>query len=227
MKKCDTSAIKQAGFTIVELMIATLVFSMVLIVIIYGVLHFTADYYKGVNSSSTQVTAQNALDTITQAIQFSASGTAAGTVSAGTGYFCAGNKVFTYSAGKEYDGTTSITNWGLYETNGSGGSCAATTSVGSGTQLLGKNMRVASVSLTPTAGDETTWQIKLVIAYGDGDLLCNTGKAGTAGGCGSGDSSNAQTATVTGDDVRCRATTGSQFCAVTVLSTVATQRVKG
>jgi len=43
----------QSGFTLVELMIATMVFSVILLVITYGVVRFTNSYYKGLNSSTT------------------------------------------------------------------------------------------------------------------------------------------------------------------------------
>src|SRR6185369_9199416 len=113
----NTAAARQAGFTIVELMIATLVFSLVLIVITVGVLHFTNTYYKGVNNSATQTAAQNAIDTISQSIQFTMSGSA-GTDDAPAGVFCAGSRLFLYTAGKQYTGgTPSGTNWGLYMMN--------------------------------------------------------------------------------------------------------------
>jgi len=215
-------------------MIATLVFSMVLMVIIYGVLSFTSDYYKGINTSSTQVTAQNAMDTITQAIQFSSGGTSPvtpGSVSAGqNGFFCAGSKAFVYTAGQEYDGSTpgGSAGWGLYTYSYSGAVCPSTPpalGLANGTELLGKNMRVTGASLTPSA-DWKTWTVTLKIAYGDSDLLCDTSKpAGTTGGCLSTDPQNALSAKVYGDKVVCRLTTGSQFCAVATLSTVAVQRV--
>lgn len=225
-KRPRITPLKQAGFTIVELMIATVVFSLVLIVILTGVLHFTAAYYKGVNSSSTQVVAQNALDAITQAIQFSGMGTTTSVATNGSlSYFCAGNKEFVYVAGQEYDGgTPSSNNPGLYEINSA--SCSSTPTITNGTELLGKNMRVASVSLSQDA-DNAAWNVKLVIAYGDGDLLCNTGKDGNTGGCNPGDGSYAPTAAVVGEDVRCKLTTGSQFCSVSALSTAVTPRVEG
>src|SRR5262249_25193419 len=65
---------RQAGFTIVELMVATLVFSTILIVITYGVLSFTRAYYNGVTNSTTQDTARNIISTISQAVEFNGSG---------------------------------------------------------------------------------------------------------------------------------------------------------
>ena len=50
----DRTQSSQSGFTIVELMIATLVFAMVLLVITVGVMSFTRAYYRGINQSNTQ-----------------------------------------------------------------------------------------------------------------------------------------------------------------------------
>jgi prepilin-type N-terminal cleavage/methylation domain-containing protein len=61
---------RQDGFTVVELLIATVVFTMVLLVITSGVTHFTHAYYKGVHQSSTQTTSRNVINTIAQNIQY-------------------------------------------------------------------------------------------------------------------------------------------------------------
>jgi prepilin-type N-terminal cleavage/methylation domain-containing protein len=72
---------KSSGFTIVELMISTLVFSVILLVVTFGIVHFTNSYYRGINGSTTQDTARTIVDSVTQAIQFSS-----GTITSGTNY---------------------------------------------------------------------------------------------------------------------------------------------
>lgn len=59
-----------AGFTIIELLIATLIFSLVLILVMTGVMQFTRQYYKGVIASNTQNTARAIIDEVTRTIQF-------------------------------------------------------------------------------------------------------------------------------------------------------------
>ena len=146
------SIVSQAGFTIVELMIATTVFSMVLLVIIYGVLSFTHAYYSGVNSSTTQDTARNVMNTVAQAIEFS------GNVIRGSGsvggsnpayYFCAGGSVYYYIPGVKFDATqpVSSTNPGLYVDPGACGPAPTSFSDPNGKELLGNNMRVTYLSL--------------------------------------------------------------------------------
>src|SRR4051812_8577751 len=60
----------QSGFTIIELLIATVIFALVLLVITTGVLQFTRQYYKGVISSHTQSAARAIADDVTRALQF-------------------------------------------------------------------------------------------------------------------------------------------------------------
>lgn len=221
----------QTGFTIVELMIATLVFSVVLLIITVGVLHFTNSYYKGVNSSTTQTTAQNAIDTISHALQFGSAGSA-GTDAAPSGLFCAGSRMFLYTLGAEYMGATpSSTNWGLYMfPNPHTANCNASdiSDFSGGTELLGPHMRVADVSVVDSNPAAGLWRISLNIVYGDSDLLCNTGLTGTTkGSCQSNATTYAASDVVKGSDVACKAQIGSQFCSVAALSTVAQQRVAG
>jgi len=224
MKKHTTTASDQLGFTIVELMIATLVSSMILLVITVGIVHFTSDYYKGINSSNTQATTQNAIDVIERAIQFNAS---APTPSSTTpGVFCAGSQEFVYSLGKQLTGATAVGNWGLYQFNKTTPNCDIPTSVpAGGTQLLGKNMRVAYVNLAQQ-GTTKVWNLELHVAYGDSDLLCRTSIASpNPGSCSSNAATYAPVTSVSGTDVICKSQTGSQYCSLSNLTAAIGQRI--
>jgi len=228
-RRSSTIPQEQSGFTIVELMIATLVFSVVLVVITVGVLHFTSSYYKGINSSTTQTTAQNAIDSVSQSIQFSAGGTV-GTDVAPAGLFCAGSNIFLYSLGVQYQGgTPSATNWGLYALPNPHTANCSTTGIGSfagGTELLGKGMRVTNVSVLNTDPVKNLWQVSLTLVYGDSDLLCRTSLGGsTKGSCQQTAPAYLLTDAVSGADVSCKPQIGSQFCSVAALSTIAQQRI--
>ena len=88
------------GFTIVELLIATLVFSMVLLLIAEGVLRFNDAYYGGITQSNTQNTARSILENISQAIQFSGEAVTNSSSSVnGESYFCIGNDRYSYLPG--------------------------------------------------------------------------------------------------------------------------------
>lgn len=228
----------QAGFTIVELMIASLVFSTILVVITVGVMHFTSSYYRGVNASTTQTTAQNAIDTITQAIQFSSGGTSPGGFSGNDGYFCAGSKVFTYSKGQQFGGTPTPGDRGLYAMDMVGATCGDPSEAdftdavnnNTGVELLGKDMRVIQATVT-APDDKLLSSVHLKIAYGDSDLLCNSALHAAAHGCDAGAASYAALDDVferpgTTDNIQCKLTIGSQFCAVVDLTNVAQQRIE-
>lgn len=204
----------ERGFTVVELMIATMVFSLILTIVTTGVISFTMRYYKGVNSSTTQTTARSVLDTIGQAIQFGSS-TVRPTLAADN-YFCAGGYSFTFDKGALYSGTG---NGGIYMAP-MGSVCGPQTS--GGKQLLGKNMRVTALSvdlISGTGGAGSLYKINLGIAYGADDLLCSP--TASPGAC----SGTSNLASYWRSDIQCRGSTGSQFCATSKLTTIVEQRI--
>lgn len=215
--------VRQVGFTIVELMIATVVSSVLLIVITFGIVSFTKDYYKGINASTTQATTQNAIDAVAQAIQFNASGTVA---TDGTqGIFCAGSQVFLYTMGKQLTAAPNSTNWGLYQLNNPSANCVMPAITTGGTELLGPNMRLAAINLSQI-GSSNVWQLDIRVAYGDADLLCRTSISGTTtGGCSSAAANYMSADVIQGSDVQCKLRTGSQFCSIVHLSTAIGQRI--
>jgi prepilin-type N-terminal cleavage/methylation domain-containing protein len=219
----STKHIYQSGFTVVELMIATVVSSLILVVITVGIVRFTSDYYKGVNVSSTQATTQNAIDAVAQAIQFNANSTVA--TDGSQGIFCAGNQVFLYTMGKALNAAPSATNWGLYQLNNPSSNCIIPADTSGGTELLGPNMRLGIMNLSEI-GSTNVWQLDIRVAYGDADLLCRTGISGTSkGSCNTGATDYASSDIIQGSDLTCKIRIGSQFCSVVHLSTAIGQRV--
>jgi len=219
----------QAGFTIVELMIATLVFSTILLVITFGVIHFTSDYYKGVNSSTTQDTARNIMNIMSQAIQFSGDTPLNPTPSS----VCIGNQQLVYTLGNEI--LTASDN-GLAQITDT--SCDSAAVASSGTELLDTRMRLVQFSVTepmsggvPVFSDHSVWKVTVSIAYGDNDLLCDSSVAASAtGGCSSHANPIADPNTATAASngtLHCKSMTGSQFCDVVTLSTTVTRRIVG
>lgn len=212
----------QAGFTIVELMIATLVFSMVLVVVTIGVMTFTKSYYKGITQSNTQDTARAIIENVAQAVQFSGAAVTSpiGTSgSAGSVGFCVGNQRYSYREGWQLvDGTPTAS---LKQTKHAlvmdqSGACSGlnaqdVTNTPTGTELLSPKMRVAKLSLNQI-GTTGMYKIILRVVYGDADLLYSP-------------SGNAAAAAA--PDAACRvAFAGSQFCAVSELSTVVGKRIE-
>ncbi len=84
----------QKGFTLLELLIATAVFSLVLIVFLSALVRISQMFYKGVNLSNTQEATRNAMQTIADDMKFyDVQPKDLG------GYFCIGNHRYSYVKG--------------------------------------------------------------------------------------------------------------------------------
>lgn len=204
MKKNSTTHHRHSsGFTIVELMIATAVFSTILVAITVGVMYFTRQYYKSVYTSETQNVARDIADEVANAVKFGSS--AVTTISSTTPgqpvLFCAGGYVFytpsLYSGNGRYNGTPST---GFYRQPMPNGTCTAPTNTTNRKQLLAKNMRVAKINFVASASGLYTFSI--TVAYGDDDLLSDNGET-----------------------AQCKTGAGSEYCAVSSLVTTIQKRI--
>jgi prepilin-type N-terminal cleavage/methylation domain-containing protein len=227
---------RQAGFTIVELMVATAVFSLVLVVILYGVLSFSHAYYSGVNSTAIQNTARSITNSVSQAIEFSGNEiTPVTNISGSTNYFCVGGATYYYAVGAMYDGASpSAADPGLYMIPGI---CSNTPSIpaAGGKELLGTDMRITYLDVSQSSANmqltsPRLYNVALGLTFGQSDLLCNISKngSGNKGDCLKNTSQYSQGVAVTGtgpNDVVCRLVTGYEFCAHAGLSTTVSLRV--
>lgn len=211
------------GFTVIELMIATGVFAVVLLTVTMAVLQMSRIYYRGVTTTNTQNTARQIMDTLSQAVQFSGD-TIVPTAPAGTSQptgtdlaFCIGNKKYSYVLGRAlHDGPRDDSNKRmphvLVEDRSSadcvGGSptpynmASQAALTGSTTrELMAPNMRLTDLRVF-REGD--LYRITVRVASGDSDVLTNPDAA----------------------DAKCKGERLSiQYCAVTELSTVVTKRI--
>jgi prepilin-type N-terminal cleavage/methylation domain-containing protein len=202
----------QRGFTIVELMMATLIFSVVLLLVTLGVLQVNRVYYRGVTESNTQNAARSVMDTISQAIQFNG-GTitpvpTTATPTAGNYYYvCVNNQQFVWRQGYQLVPSgpgTGQTTQSLIQRTISGACTAPTTPVTGGRELLSPNMRVSNLRIEQVGATGNLFRITVRIAYGDQDVLNNpTGTTSTCKG------------------IR----QGNQFCSVADLTTVVEKRI--
>ncbi len=213
---------KQAGFTIVELLIATLVFSVVLLLITYGVLAITRVYYRGVTETNTQNTARNIIETVSQSVQFYGGqvlrpATAPGAFVAGTSYaYCIGDQKISFVLGYQIadaPATGKFQSKHAMVLNLPAGGCATSSPQNlrgsgaiNGRELLGANMRLSKFSIQPITGSTNLYKITVKVVYGDDDLLKSPATS---------------TATQCNTVVK-----GTQFCAVSELSTVVEKRVE-
>lgn len=197
----------QKGFTIIELLIATLVFSSVLLLITFGIIQITRTYYKGVTSTKTQQTARAVIDEISQSIQF-----AGGTVTpspapapSSSQVFCLNTKRYSYILGRKLtDGSNHV----LVADTPPCTSSSTAQDMNSASltpdsrELLAPNMRLSKLDVIEV--DPNLWQITVKVVYGEDDLLNDPAQP----------NANCKNISV-----------GGQFCAVSELSTVVQKRL--
>jgi len=230
----------EQGFTIIELLIATVVFASVLLLLTMGVLSFTKSYFRGVNQSATQNTARTIIEDITEAVQFSGSAIyspiAHSTTPTSPSFdfnnpwsqgFCLGNQLYSYVTGWQLtDDTPDIskhqTNHALMRS--SPGNCGGLPAQDvraagpAGVEMLQPRMRLAKLAVDPTS-DPSVWKITVRVVYGDDDLLCSPSVSGDC-------TSTATSSSLNNGDLTCKtATSGTQFCAASELSTVVKRRI--
>lgn len=156
--------INKRGFTIVELLIATTVFSMVLLIASAGLIYVGRTYFKGLNNSRTQEAARSIIDEISREIQFSG-----GTISfPSASSLCIGDRQYGFTTNRRLVSSvtdpSTETDRGLVlyqETCG-------TSPVTPVKELLTQNMRLETFSITAVGNNN--YEITVRVIYGDEDL---------------------------------------------------------
>lgn len=186
-----------AGFTIVELMIATTVFSVVLLLCTYGLVSIGRTYYKGVTTSRAQTTARSISDNIARSVQYG--GKISGSLTGSSGQICIGKARYTYVAptAPNYDNSSL-----KYDEPAN---CAAPLSA-TYRELLPKGLRMSSLKVyqAPPVTATTPYTITVRVTSGDHDLF--SGPNGSIDGS-------------------CKGGAGLQFCAVSNIETQASPRI--
>jgi prepilin-type N-terminal cleavage/methylation domain-containing protein len=221
----------QRGFTVIELLIATAIFSVILLVCATAMIQIARTYQKGLIASRTQEVARTATDEISRAIQFvgvqvvpNANLLPPGGGSTARG-FCLDGKLYSYVLGKRK--VESVTNPGTQSrfvlvVNDAANCVPGVTQVQAvdvgtptGRELMGLNMRLATdpAPVVSTASDRL-FKIRMNVVFGEDDLLDDIYLAdGSPGSDGFLD--------------HCLTVKyGGQFCAVSSLNTVVEKRVK-
>lgn len=178
------------GFTITELMIATAVFSVVLLTALAGFLAIGRFFYKGVSVTQTGTVTHQIFADITGNFQTAAN--ISGVQNAnGYSYYCVGNTRYTYKIGQLVNLSaapdhSSGGNFGILKdtlpgSNGCATPCDDTHSVScpagsvkftNPTEMLGDTMRVESfVVQSNSAVSPNFYNVSIIIAYGADDVL--------------------------------------------------------
>lgn len=197
----------QRGFTIIELLIATAVFSMILVMITAMMINIGALYYKGVNQSKVQANVRNLSDELSQQLQLSNSGYAI----ANANSYCVGTNRYTFVLEKQIGpADAQHSPHVLWRDKVASGSCPAPNAsflsnpslYGSvdGSELIEAKSRLTDFRITGSSA--TGFTVNIAIAYGDRDFLVGTGL-----------------------NTKCVSGANKQFCAVSKLQTVVAQRI--
>lgn len=210
----------QSGFTIVELMIATAVLSVILLISTVVIVGIGRLYYKGINQSRVQGTVRSVGDEIAQKLQLNTAPVQHNEPSppddANMKAYCIGSTRYSYVEGVKI-GTKKggPTGQGPYyhvlwrDILPSGGECKPQNlklpdpGGVEGQELISPNSRLTQFSITGSGGGsaiESPYNVVIGVAYGDDDLLSS------------------------GPNVTCQGSAGGQFCATAKLSTTVVQR---
>lgn len=188
----------QRGFTIIELMIATTVFSVVLLICSFAMLQIGRTYYKGIAMSRTQTVSRSIMDEVSQAIQFSG-----GTPIASSGGLCVDTIFYAFNQAA-----------GSLNKHVLGSSCTTIpppSPLPTPVNMLGNNMRLGKFDINNIPGT-SLYEIEIRVVYGDNDVLTNPPPAPPA--------------PLDLDTAQCRDTrSGGHFCAISELSTVVQKRL--
>lgn len=204
------------GFTIVELLIASSVFSVILLICTTAIIQISRNYNKGLIQSQTQETARSIMEDVSRTIQFDGSTPIILPPSGNKNILCVGEKRYSYildgqletapdtSKSQRYNvividklgAPSNCPNASVVNDMAAGNPLAAPLK-----ELLSPHMRLAKLQVSLVGGTSDLYQINLRVVYGDDDLL-----------------------NATHDN--CTGAAGNQFCAVSGLSTVVKKRVQ-
>jgi prepilin-type N-terminal cleavage/methylation domain-containing protein len=168
MKKNNFTLKHQSGFTIIELLIATSVFSVILLVATTGIIRIGQTYHKGITQARTQETTRAVSEEITRSLQFSGTAIEKDLPSPNQDKFCMGKIRYTRYPGVKVTGAG--VNEGLIaEKMPDIYSCPATPLQADRRQLLNQNMRLLNFKISDAGIG--LYRVDVRIAYGDAGLL--------------------------------------------------------
>ncbi|CAN5448533.1 hypothetical protein BH10PAT3_BH10PAT3_8250 [soil metagenome] len=213
------------GFTIVELLIATAVFSVILLLIATAAVQVGRTFYKGVTINRVQDTSRRVAEDIVQSIQFgvnSASFYRSGGTPGATETRCLGEVRYTFDTAKSLGTAAGQSRHILWKdhvavTDNCMGTLGSTPipnltaiipSVG-GQEMVGDNMRVPVITTEESPiGSIISWIITVKVSYGNKDDVFEVDGSGNP------------------DYGRCMPQrAGGQFCAVSTINTNAEKRL--
>ncbi|MDB5170702.1 MAG: hypothetical protein JWO35_396 [Candidatus Saccharibacteria bacterium] len=198
----------QQGFTIIELMIATSILSVILVMATIMMTSIGRLYYKGINQVRVQDNVRSISEGITQRLQLTNMAVADNTDPTQVKAYCVGKTRYTFVLGSKLGG---IVQHVLWRDTLLSGTCRASDFTQPGDELITPNARLTAFSI---AGD-SPYIVNIGVAYGDDDLLTNP----------RGSSDGTRQDAADGTRVQCNGDIGQQFCATAYSVSVITKRL--
>lgn len=197
----------QKGFTVIEMLISTSVFAVVLLVCSAALLQISRTFYKGVTVTNTQEVARSVVDEIASAVEFSSTNPSGLLTNGATKGYCLGNTRISFRPGTML-GDPGVTHVLVAD---SPVTCSApldlTNTALPGAvnprELVSPRMRVSNLVITSSSN--RLYNITIRLVTGEDDLLSSPG--GTNANCSG-------------------VLAGAQFCAAIELTTVVQKRIQ-
>lgn len=215
----------QRGFTLVELMVATTVFTVIMATVAAMLVQYSNSQRKAVNETAVQNVARDVIDRVSQSLQFEGRSVTALSSTDNTIGYCIGTTRYSVALGRQV--TTSTTHAAMVDRTGigCGGSAQLVRTATSGlmgTELVGNQMRMASFDIT--SAQTGLYSVTLRVVFGATDLLCSQSASVS---CNPAD--NATSAIFDGEnipaDTACKTGKDGRFCAVSELATTVRSRL--
>ncbi len=229
------TASNQKAFTIVELMIATAILSIILVLVTAMMISIGNLYYKGTSQASLQDNIRNITDEMSQDLQLNGSAliTGANVNPALPRSYCIGTTRYTYIVGLQISSSPGVgqSYHVLWRDNVPAGTCpdiaqavfdsTSLPTADPGTELIGPNSMLTGFTLTTGASPFT---LTISEAYGPPTLLCDTG---TPGDCSAAttNSNHIWNPNAPVGEIICKGLSGTQFCATASLTTTVSERL--
>jgi prepilin-type N-terminal cleavage/methylation domain-containing protein len=236
MRRKPLTAPNQKAFTIVELMIATSILSVILVLVTAMMISIGNLYYKGASQTSLQDNIRNVVDELSQDLQLNGSAliTSANSHTDLPRSYCIGTTRYTYILGKQITTNNPLganqSYHVLWRDTVPAGTCPDLSSTfitssspptSSGTELVSPNSMLTGFSITTTAGG-SPFTIVVNEANASSDLLCDTVSAD----CSSiSMSSHVWDPNAPLGQIICKGLAGTQFCATADLTVTVSERL--
>ncbi len=172
--KIYNKKVNSKGFTLIELMISTVVFSSILLIATIAIIYVSKTYVEGQVVIKNQDNSQAILMNLANAIKFddnSNNNIVLPQLNSSTNnyYFCIGSYEYIYSLNQLFTSNNQVA--GLLQlTNSLSPNCVYPTSIniGSSRQLLSQNERVGQLAISQ---NNNIYDISLTIGYGNNSVL--------------------------------------------------------